>query len=224
MNKMSENVIFKKLMVCIAPLAFAIVGYLILFFSAKSLISPAMSIVDMLSSDGTQIDENSYSDIYTGEIFHQYTDFVPSSEITFPLANTKYGEISIENTSVSCPLIYGDNSNMLHKGACQYMGSSFPGFGSTILISGHNNSYFNGLKDAKVGSVIKVSTNYGNYTYRITGTAIKSSTDKSAYDLDSDVENIILYTCYPFNALGLTSQRYFVYGEYVSGPLVQLDK
>ena len=35
-------------------------------------------------------------------------------------------------------------------------------------------------------------------------------------------ENLILYTCYPFDALGFTPNRYFVYAKYVSGPV--LDK
>jgi sortase A len=31
-----------------------------------------------------------------------------------------------------------------------------------------------------------------------------------------------MYTCYPFDELGLTDQRFFVYAKYVSGP--QIDK
>ncbi len=222
--KITNSKVIKKLTVFVAPLAFAVIGYLILYFSAKSFITPVISIWRMLYNDSgeTAVSDN-YSDIYT-DVFHNYTDSVPSSQITFPLPNTKFGEISIEGTAVSCALIYGDSDAMLHRGACQYAGSSFPGFGSTVLIAGHNNTYFNSLKDAVPGAIITIKTNYGVYKYRITSSAIKSNDDKSAYDLSSKSENVVLYTCYPFNALGLTSQRYFVYGEYVSGPRVLLDE
>nr|WP_298644384.1 hypothetical protein [uncultured Ruminococcus sp.] len=35
-------------------------------------------------------------------------------------------------------------------------------------------------------------------------------------------ENLIMYTCYPFDELGLTSKRFFVYAKLVSG--TQIDK
>ena len=168
--------------------------------------------------------DNSYADLYSGEIFNSYTDTVPSSLITFPSPGTKYGEITIEGTEINCPLFFGDDDKTLRRGAGQYKGSSFPGMCSTIIIGGHNNSFFKTLKDAAVGAIVTVKTHYGVYTYKITGTAIKSFNDRTAFDLRAEHENLVLYTCYPFNALGLTKQRYFVYGEYVSGPKILLDQ
>lgn len=80
-----------------------------------------------------------------------------------------------------------------------------------------NNTYFNGLKNAAVGQKVEIKTSYGNYIYEITDTAVKKATDRTAYDLSADYENLIMYTCYPFDALGLTPQRYFVYAKLVSG-------
>ena len=101
-----------------------------------------------------------------------------------------------------------------------YNGSFIPGYGKTILVAGHNNTYFNGLKYAKKGQIIKIRTNYGNYRYEITDTQIKDKNDRSAYDLSADHENLILYTCYPFDELGLTPNRFFVYAKPVSGPVI----
>ena len=53
--------------------------------------------------------------------------------------------------------------------------------------------------------------------------AVVQETDTTAYDLDADTENIILYTCYPFGILTRTTQRYFVYGDLVSGPALITD-
>lgn len=207
------------------PLAFTVFGYMILLFSAKSTVEPITDMWNLLATDTTpDASEGMYTDLYSGEIFREYTDTIPSSIITFPTSGTKYGEISIDGTSVNCPLFFGDDSKTLRRGAGQYIGSSFPGMGSTCIIGGHNNSYFDGLKDCIVGSIITVKTHYGVYTYKVTETAIKNHRDATAFDLSADYENLVLYTCYPFNALGLTAKRFFVYAEYVSGPKILLDK
>ena len=36
----------------------------------------------------------------------------------------------------------------------------------------------------------------------------------------ADKESLIMYTCYPFDELGLTSDRFFVYAKFVSGPVI----
>ena len=64
-------------------------------------------------------------------------------------------------------------------------------------------------------------TEYGEYHYTVTGTRVATDTDTTAYDLDATEENLIMYTCYPFDALGYTPLRYFVYAKYVSGPVIE---
>ena len=51
---------------------------------------------------------------------------------------------------------------------------------------------------------------------------VRETLEETAYDFTRTDENLILYTCYPFDALGFTPNRYFVYAKYVSGPV--LDK
>ncbi len=222
---MTFKVNFKKLAVLISvPLAFAILGYGILILSLGGTLKTLLGVWDIISSESSLVSTEAEGDIYTEKLFGMYDETIPSSVITFPIMGTKYAEISIEGTALDCSVIFGDSANILRRGAGHYAGSHFPGFGGTILIGGHNNRYFDTLKDAQVGSIITLKTNYGIYTYRITGSAIKKDTDRSAYDLSAEKENIVLYTCYPFNTLGLTSQRYFVYGEYVSGPRVLVNE
>ena len=205
------------------PLVFCLLGYLIIYFCSESVVSPIISIWNIMATDN-HTEDDELGNIYTDDIFYKYTDTIPSSVIKFPTYGTKYGEISIEGTPLKCDLYFGDSSKMLRRGAGQYLGSSFPGLGSTVLIGGHNNRFFDSLKDAKEGDIITVKTNYAVYKYRITHTAIKRHDDGSAYDLGATHENIVLYTCYPFTSLNLTAQRYFVYGEYVSGPKILLHE
>ena len=43
-------------------------------------------------------------------------------------------------------------------------------------------------------------------------------------EISADEENLVIYTCYPLSTLGLTSKRYFVYAEYVSGPVIIINE
>ena len=69
---------------------------------------------------------------------------------------------------------------------------------------------------------IRVTTYYGVYVYEVTGTAVHEATDDTSYDFSRTDENLILYTCYPFDSLGYTPFRFFVYADYVSGPALTI--
>ncbi|MCH5304011.1 MAG: class D sortase [Ruminococcus sp.] len=148
------------------------------------------------------------------------SDTVDASEIDFPSINKQFGEIKIEGRDVYSKLFFGDGSVPLRNGVGVYAGSFIPGYGKTILIAGHNNTYFNGLKNVKKGDVVEINTSYGNYKYKITKTKIYNANSKESYDLKADKENLILYTCYPFDQLGLTEKRFFVYAKKISGPQI----
>lgn len=148
---------------------------------------------------------------------------IDKQTITYPHPGDRYGEISIDGTTVSAPLYYGDDTATLNKGVGTYKddaGVGIPGEGKTILLAGHNNTFFNGLQQVEVGDIVTIETHYGTYTYEVTDMQVKDYQDSSAYDFTRTDENLIMYTCYPFDALGFTPNRYFVYAKYVSGPVL----
>ena len=145
---------------------------------------------------------------------------VPISSIQYPMYGDLFGELIIDDCQIKNQLFFGDGDVQLNNGVGVYSGSFIPGYGKTIIVAGHNNTYFNGLKYAKAGQKVKIRTSYGNYTYEITDVQVKLNTDKTAYDLLADHENLIMYTCYPFDELGLTPYRCFVYAKPVSGPVI----
>ena len=98
--------------------------------------------------------------------------------------------------------------------------AGLPGEGKTILLSGHNNTFFNDLQHVEEGATVTITTHYSVYTYEVTETKILDYQDSSAYDFSREDENLILYTCYPFDAMGFTPDRFFVYARYVSGPVL----
>ena len=135
----------------------------------------------------------------------------------------RYADITISGTNVNAPVYYGDTNKILNQGVGTYMENSsagLPGEGKTILLSGHNNTFFNDLQHAEEGATVTITTHYGVYTYEVTETKILDYQDSSAYDFSREDENLILYTCYPFDAMGFTPDRFFVYARYISGPVL----
>jgi len=204
----------------ITPLAFALAGYLLMWAAFGSVINPIAGVWNMITADYA---DRESEDLMTNRL-DGYTQTVPSSLITFPRYGDKCAELAIESADISAPVYYGDGNKELKKGVGQYLGTMYAGSGSTVLISGHNNTYFHTLGNVSEGDTVTLTTNYGVYTYAVSGTAIHSSGSSESYDLSADYENLVLYTCYPFNALGLTNKRFFVYCRYVSGPKILYDE
>lgn len=147
---------------------------------------------------------------------------VPITTIEMPRYSDQFGELIIEDCGIKVPLFFGDGNAQLNNGVGIYAGSGIPGYGRPIMVAGHNVTYFNGLKYAKEGQIVLIRTSYGNYRYEITGVEVHDKDDASAYDLEAEEETLTMYTCYPFDMIGLTPNRCFVYAKFLSGPV--LDK
>lgn len=201
------------------PVGFCVLGYLLIYTVFIPVIKPVLSLSEIFISDADFKTGETLTSIFENNIQHEESkDTVDMSEVQIPSFGTHYANISIPAISVEAPLYYGDSSAALSSGIGQYNGSFMPGFGRPILVSGHNNSYFNSLQYIENGDEVIITTNYGVYKYKVFETRIAYYNDKSAYDLSAQEETLIMYTCYPFDTLGLTPQRFFVYAEKISGP------
>ncbi|MCI2111884.1 MAG: class D sortase [Ruminococcus sp.] len=210
----------------ILPIIFLFGTYLVLYLALAPSFSTLFSAAGMFFSDNEKdysteyknifvpVSENSTLPTVTKEDNKSY---VKNDAVEYPNYGNQFGELIIEECGIDNKLFFGDGEVALRNGVGIYNGSFIPGYGRTILVAGHNNTYFNGLKYAEKGQTVVIRTSYGDYEYCITGTAVKKATDRSAYDLNADYENLIMYTCYPFDELGLTDYRFFVYAELVSG-------
>lgn len=138
----------------------------------------------------------------------------------YPTDGENYGRLTISGTAVDCNLYYGDSESELALGAGTYRQTCVPGENGTVLIAGHTGTFFRDFESAEVGADICIETRWGEYHYEIVEMRVFNKNDSSAYDLDADSENVLLYTCYPFGQLELTDQRYMLYGRFVSGPII----
>lgn len=223
----------------ILPVIFFIGIFTVLYVALTPAFGPLASAVGSLFSDTEKDYSTSYKNIFVPVI--EETTFAVSEEkkqetpqettqktvdiedVVFPNYGNQFGDIRIPDCGVECPLFLGDGDIALRNGVGVYYGSGIPGYGKTVLVAGHNNTFFNGLKNAAPGQEIYIRTSYGNFVYTVKETAVKDSLDVTAYDLAADQESLILYTCYPFDEIGLTSQRFFVYADYTSGVVIDKD-
>ena len=131
-----------------------------------------------------------------------------------------YAYVKCQDIGLDCPVYMGSDNSILKLGAGQVTATYQPGFGSLIMIGAHNNTFFNCLKNIQTGTVITMETSYGTYTYQVNSTEVVDVSDKDAYDFFTDHEQLLLYTCYPFDMLASTDYRFMVHADLVSGPTI----
>ena len=132
----------------------------------------------------------------------------------YPEYGTKYATIEIPKIDVNLPVYYGDTLEILKKGVGHSSGSYFPGEGGSIIYMGHNSkNVFRRFSELQKGNEIKVTTNYGEYTYKIYDMQLIKETETEKLPIQKEKEILMVYTCYPFNNIGYATQRYVVYAE-----------
>ena len=132
--------------------------------------------------------------------------------ITYPNYGAKYGILKIEGLGIELPIYYGDSKEILKKGIGHT--SAFPGFNGATILSGHNSKIFlNNLKNIRFDNIITIETNYGNFKYKVVKMEILKENEYN-YLIRND-KSLILYTCYPFDQLVYSENRFIVYGKLV---------
>lgn len=132
----------------------------------------------------------------------------------YPEYGSQYATIEIDKIDVNLPVYYGDTLEILKKGVGHSSGSYFPGEGGSIIYMGHNSKkMFRRFSELQKGDEIKVTTSYGEYTYKIYDMQLIKETETDKLPIQKDKEILMIYTCYPFNNVGYATQRYVVYAE-----------
>lgn len=221
---MKKNLLKKIMTYSGTSLLYCIVISAIIYFVAAPTwrkYVPDLSLI--IGNTAIQYDDTELKELDINDLSDITGGVLKSSEVHFPRYGEQLGRIVISGEggeSVNAALYFGDGDKQLAAGAGVYIGSTPPGYGSTVLVAGHNHTWFKPLKKVQIGDTVTITTYYGVYTYEIIDIQVKDATDESHYDLLADEENLLLYTCYPFGSIGMTPTRYFIYGKYISGPMV----
>lgn len=132
----------------------------------------------------------------------------------YPELGDRVGTISLESLGVSWPIYEGTDAERLALGVGHYVGSVLPGVVDNSILSGHRDTVFTRLGELKVGDRILVETVAGVFTYEMTNFEIVDRADQSVIQ-PSDEAKLTLTTCYPFEALGKTTQAYILSAKLV---------
>ena len=207
------------------PLIFMIVGYAIAAF----IFSPFVDIIHaagnlVITRDGPDFSGLELDSVFDEDAADDITeeDGIEISDIDFPYHGQHFAEIRNRRIGLEAPVYFGDDYEILRFGVGHSFWTSLPGFGEMILLAGHNTTHFLPFQDIVVGDVVEFQTNYGHFEYEVTIVEIFNRDDAdAAFELgESEEEMLIMYTCYPFDAIGLTPYRLFVYAEKIAGPVV----
>lgn len=134
--------------------------------------------------------------------------------VNYPEYGAKYATIEIPKIDVNLPVYFGDTLEILKNGVGHSSGSYFPGEGGSIIYMGHNSkNVFRRFSELQKGNEIKVTTDYGEYTYTIYDMQLIKETEVEKLPIQKQKEILMVYTCYPFNNIGYATQRYVVYAE-----------
>lgn len=212
-------------MTLVAPIIFLVIGYSLIYVVGKPVIQFVTSSIQLFLLTDTpnfETTKQSFTAVDNKKIATNARNELPSSKVDYPVGGQLYGKVKIEKLQLNVPLYFGDTEEILREGAGQFMGSVYPGELGTSLIGGHNVDDFGKLGAAQVGDEITLQTTYGNYVYRINQIEVRDKKDKEINDMiyQRNDRRIIIYTCYPIDSLGLTNERLFAIGEFVSGPMI----
>jgi sortase A len=132
---------------------------------------------------------------------------------TYPMAR-----IEVPRINASAIVLHGSSGEALAFGPALLDETADIGERGTAVIAAHRDTHFAFLKDVVVGDVISIIRDDGvRFTYRVTGTSIVDW-NKSGIDAHATGFNLVLSTCYPFDAITHGSRRYLVHAELTPSP------
>lgn len=204
-KKENNSIILATIKHLIVAIMFIILIAVIIFVLFGSRISMAISLVNKVSIDTSNV---VLKDVKLNSITKRLE--------SYPEYGTKYGDLSIDSLDVDLPLYYGDTLSILRNGVGHSSGSYFPGEGGTIVCMAHNTrGYLYNLSDIEIGDNIVITTTYGEFTYEVEETRIVQETQVDAVSVSHGEEMLILYTCYPTNTFGHATKRFITYSKLV---------
>ena len=125
---------------------------------------------------------------------------------TWPVA-----ELSIPSIALSEIVLSGDSGSSLAFGpGLSNAGASLAESG-VKLISAHRDTHFHKLQNININDAIFIKTPTANKQYKVKDIGV---VDSQRYTIDSDNTNydLVLSTCYPFNAISAGGTQRFIVG------------
>jgi len=129
---------------------------------------------------------------------------------TWPVAR-----IEAPRLAASAIALNGASGQALAFGPGHLQNTPKTGETGTAVYAAHRDTHFAFLKDVEKGDLIRITRDDGKiFTYRATQ-MIVTRWDEAQIDIHASGSNLVLATCYPFDAVTQGPLRYLVYAELV---------
>ena len=126
-----------------------------------------------------------------------------------PKAGTLLGSISIPRVRVSSAIVEGTDDHTLALSVGHIPGTAVPGREGNVVLAGHRDTFFRGLRNIRDRDEILLTTSGGTHLYEVESTRIVSPEDVYVLN-DVGRPLLTLVTCYPFYYLGSAPKRFIV--------------
>ncbi|WP_456273084.1 class D sortase [Bacillus sp. AK031] len=120
------------------------------------------------------------------------------------------GILDIPALDRELPIIEGTDEEELEKGVGHYSSTKLPNQQDRIFLAGHRDTVFKKMGDLKEGDLLHIEMESGKFTYEIYEMFIVKEDDMSVVQTTSPDEILTLSTCYPFEYLSSTEERYII--------------
>jgi sortase A len=125
------------------------------------------------------------------------------------------GRIEIPRLLLSAVVIEGVDRTALRRAVGHIPGTALPGQAGNVVVAGHRDTFFRGLKDLRTKDEIQFSTVKGNFKYEVE--SLKVVEPNNVGVLARSGQNVLtMVTCYPFYYLGSAPKRFIVRARQVS--------
>jgi sortase A len=124
-----------------------------------------------------------------------------------------YGLLEAPALGMVAPVLQGTGDSVLGDAVGHDPASAWPGQAGTSVFSAHDVTWFSSIGKLKPGNEIRYVTPCRTYTYKVTSHVIVAA-GSPVYNARK--ARLVLDTCWPLNALFLTSTRYLVYADLIA--------
>jgi sortase A len=119
------------------------------------------------------------------------------------------GRIEISSIGLAAMIAEGTDRRTLRRAVGHIPGTPLPGQPGNVVITGHRDTFFRGLRNVHKDDEITLTTLHGSCRYLVDSTQVVGPEDIKV--LSATPDNILtLVTCYPFYFVGPAPQRFIV--------------
>jgi sortase A len=169
----------------------------------------------LLGVAATRLVTASYRRHYAATLESLRTSPNPGIERVLPAwlaAGEPIGTLEIVRVGLSGFVVEGDDASVLERAIGHLPDTPLPWQPGNSALAAHRDALFRPLKEVRFGDVLRLTTPYGDFDYRVRETLIVKPGDLWVLD-PTPLSTLTLISCYPFAYIGHAPERFIVRGD-----------